>query len=86
MYDGLLAMRGKRYEVALERFDALVKHDADFAEGWNKRATVLYLLGRYEESIADIKQVLALEKRHFGAPKWRFSNASTCLISAIDSS
>ena len=28
MYDGLLAMRGKRYEVALERFDALVKHDA----------------------------------------------------------
>ncbi|MED6310862.1 MAG: hypothetical protein VX624_13295, partial [Pseudomonadota bacterium] len=53
MYDGLLAMRGKRYEVALEFFDALVKHDPDFAEGWNKRATVLYLLGRYEESIAD---------------------------------
>jgi len=67
MYDGLLAMRGKRYEIALDRFDALVKHDPDFAEGWNKRATVFYLLGRYEESIADIKQVLALEKRHFGA-------------------
>ena len=67
MYDGLLAMRGKRHEVALKFFDALVKHDPDFAEGWNKRATVLYLLGRYERSIADIKQVLALEKRHFGA-------------------
>ena len=57
MYDGLLAMRGKRHEVALEFFDALVKHDPDFAEGWNKRATVLYLLGRYERSIADIKPV-----------------------------
>ena len=67
MYDGLLAMRGKHYEVVLERFDALVKHDSDFAEDWNKRATVLYLFGRYEELIADIKQVLALEKRHFGA-------------------
>ena len=33
MYDGLLAMRGKRHEVALEFFDALVKHDPDFAEG-----------------------------------------------------
>ena len=45
----------------------MVNYDPDFAEGWNKRATVLYFLGRFEESIADIQKVLVLEKRHFGA-------------------
>lgn len=67
MYDGLLALRGKRFNIALQRFDELVNYDPDFAEGWNKRATVLYFLGRFEESIADIQKVLVLEKRHFGA-------------------
>lgn len=70
MYDGLLALRGKRSNIALQRFDELVNYDPDFAEGWNKRATVLYFvdfLGRFEESIVDIQKVLVLEKRHFGA-------------------
>ena len=39
----------------------------DWAEAWNKRATVLYLMGRYQESFNDIDKVLKLEKRHFGA-------------------
>ena len=41
--------------------------DPNWAEAWNKRATVLYMLGRYQESQEDIDEVLKLEKRHFGA-------------------
>ena len=36
-------------------------------EGWNKRATIRYLLGDLEGSLADINKVLSLQSRHFGA-------------------
>ena len=45
----------------------IILADPNWFEAWNKRATVLYMMGRYEDSQKDIDQVLRLEKRHFGA-------------------
>ena len=64
---GLQAMAAERYQVALAAFSQVVKRAPNFAEGWNKRATVYYLLNDFERSIEDIEKTLALEPRHFGA-------------------
>ena len=48
-------------------FSKAIELDPNWAEAWNKRATVLYLMGNYELSQKDIDEVLKLEKRHFGA-------------------
>lgn len=53
--------------LALPILDDIVSRASGWAEGWNKRATVLYLIGEHERSVADIQRVLALEPRHFGA-------------------
>ena len=67
MRKGMEAMgRGDR-RGALEDFDQIVKIAPGFAEGWNKRATVHYMLGNHVASLADIEKTLELEPRHFGA-------------------
>ena len=67
MSEGMAAMNAGEFDRAKAAFTRVVTAAPDFAEGWNKRATVLYLLGRYSDSIEDIDRVLALEPRHFGA-------------------
>ena len=54
-------------ETAYKIFSTIIETAPGWAEGWNKRATVLYLMGRYEDSLNDINEVLKRESRHFGA-------------------
>ena len=54
-------------ESAYKLFSTIIDSAPNWAEGWNKRATVLYLMGRYYDSLNDIDEVLKLESRHFGA-------------------
>ena len=64
---GSLLMVRKELNRAYEIFSQIILVDPNWSEAWNKRATVLYLLGRYQQSQKDIDEVLKLEKRHFGA-------------------
>ena len=57
----------KDISKALAMLDAIVEIAPDYAEGWNRRATVLYGRRAFDASIADISRVLELQPRHFGA-------------------
>ena len=61
------AIEKKDFLLALETLNRLVKQYPKFAEGWNRRATLFWLLGQYDLSIADCQIVLALNPEHFGA-------------------
>jgi len=67
MRQGLTLMAAHDRKAALKAFDDMIAHAPDFAEGWNKRATLEFLLGDYKASMADIAHTLTLEPRHFGA-------------------
>ena len=67
MRQGVRSMQSGDFASAYDRFSTIVELEPEFAEGWNKRATVLYLLGDLDASIEDVKRTLALEPRHFGA-------------------
>lgn len=64
---GITAMSVGDTATALKIFDAIVEKAPNFAEGWNKRATIYYMMGNYEASLADIDRTLELEPHHFGA-------------------
>lgn len=67
MDEGVRALAEQRYRAAVDHFTAAIEIAPDFAEAWNRRATTYYLMGRYTDSLADIRRVLELEPRHFGA-------------------
>lgn len=61
------AVAAKQYGKALDLLDEITVLDPGFAEGWNRRATVHYMMNDYAKSMADIDRTLSLEPRHFGA-------------------
>lgn len=61
------AMGEQQYRAALVILDTVVEQHPDFAEGWNRRATLHFLRGDFTSSLSDIDQVLSLEPRHYGA-------------------
>ena len=67
MQRALKAMETKDYPLSLDLLDSVIDLKPGYAEGWNKRATVFYLMNDYGRSIGDIEQTLKLEPRHFGA-------------------
>ena len=67
LFLGIEALNHQKFENALGYFSQLILIEPEFAEGWNKRATVLYLMGRFQESEEDVLRTLELEPRHFGA-------------------
>ena len=56
-----------RFDAAERLLDGLINDYPDWAEAWNKRATLYFLQDRDEESISAIEETLRLEPRHFGA-------------------
>jgi tetratricopeptide (TPR) repeat protein len=67
MAAGVEQMQTGRYAEAVATFSAVIRRRPDFAEGWNKRATVHYLAGDYEKSLADCDEVMKRNPHHFGA-------------------
>jgi len=61
------AMQSGQYAEAIKLLDQVVKKKPEFAEGWNRRATVHYLAGELRKSIADCDEVLKRNPGHFGA-------------------
>ena len=74
MADGSFYMSQNKLKTAYKTFTQTIELDPSWAEAWNKRATVLYLMGKYKLSQADIDKVLELETRHFGALSGRALN------------
>lgn len=67
MARGIVAMNHGRYDEAIALFGEITERVPGYAEGWNKRATVYFLVRDYPASVEDIRRTLALEPRHFGA-------------------
>jgi tetratricopeptide (TPR) repeat protein len=61
------AVDAQKVDVAIKLLDAVIKLRPDYVEAWNRRATLYFMQNDYGRSLADIREVLIREPRHFGA-------------------
>ena len=61
------AINEQKYDVALDFLDEVITLSPLYAEGWNRRATLHFMMSNYGKSMSDIDHTLSLEPRHFGA-------------------
>ena len=66
-YRGMESLRTNDFIMSITFFTQVIEEKPNFAEAWNKRATVYYMMGDFDKSMYDINETLKLEPRHFGA-------------------
>ena len=90
---GVEAMQQQRLSDAEASFTQVIELKPEFAEGWNKRATVRFMRRNFAGSIADCRQTLARNGNHFGAASGQglchmslneFREAAVCFRRALD--
>jgi tetratricopeptide (TPR) repeat protein len=90
---GVGAMQQQKFTEAEALFSRVIELKPDFAEGWNKRATVRFMGGNFAGSIADCRQALARNPNHFGAASGQglchmslneFAEAAVCFRRALE--
>ena len=90
---GVEAMQRQKRAEAEALFSQVIERDPDFAEGWNKRATVRFLRNDFAGSIGDCRQTLARNRNHFGAASGQglchmylgeFREAAVCFRRALE--
>jgi tetratricopeptide (TPR) repeat protein len=90
---GVDAMQQAKLAEAEELFSRVIQMKPDFAEGWNKRATVRYLLRNFRGSVEDCQETLARNPNHFGASSGQglchlslneFREAAICFRRALE--
>jgi tetratricopeptide (TPR) repeat protein len=64
---GVEQMNLRQGSAAIDIFSRVIEKKPEFAEGWNKRATVYFLMGEYEKSLRDCDEVMKRNPSHFGA-------------------
>lgn len=90
---GVDAMQNRRLEESEEFFTRVIQRQPEFAEGWNKRATVRFMRRNFPGSIADCQETLARNPNHFGAAsgqglchlsRGEFREAAICFRRALE--
>ncbi len=61
------AMDRQALAEALQILDRVIERYPDFSEGWNRRATLLWQMGKFHDSLRDARNAVALNPNHFGA-------------------